>query len=242
MAKHQLIVTEVTRYGDLFCVAGWDVQRKMMVRPEPPGASAAYPPSRFWKADYAGNGRVFEVGNVVTLAATRDPPPDFLYPHRTEDRIVAPGSNLNLDGQLPLEDVVTHVAGSVSLNPKAVFDGGLTRDWTGGGPTKAHVPLGYNGRSLGAVNVTPNRLRFAESAYDPNKPQLRAILQEGVTKYDLSVTSDSLKSIWRAGGLEAVRLKLQEASGVHVRLGLARAFDAKPDKCYAQVNGIIFLK
>ena len=35
MANYQLLITDVTNCGDLRCVAGWDLDRGKMVRPEP---------------------------------------------------------------------------------------------------------------------------------------------------------------------------------------------------------------
>jgi hypothetical protein len=40
---YRIIVTEVTNYGNLYCVAGWDLEQNAMVRPEPAPAS-------FWDA------------------------------------------------------------------------------------------------------------------------------------------------------------------------------------------------
>lgn len=90
VATYEIIVTDVTCYGSLYCVAGWDRLTGQMIRPEPPGANAADEASRFWNAGYAGPGKTFAVGNVVTLIAT-DALPDFLFPHATEDRIVDMG-------------------------------------------------------------------------------------------------------------------------------------------------------
>lgn len=238
MNVYQLAITDVTRYGELYCVAGWDLQRGRMVRPEPPGANAGYEPSRFWRGEYAGPGKVFDVGNVVTLASALSPPADFPLPHRREDRIVQWGSNLNLDFYLDTPDLINAVAGSVSANVRLAFDGGLVKAWNGAGSTKAFVKLGHDGRSLGALETTPDKVHFKESSYDPAKLQLRALVRDGITTYDLSVTSEELKRIWKSEGISAVRDKIAQGDRLHIRLGLSRPFPARPNECYAQVNGI----
>ena len=87
MTQYDLIVTDVTSYGDLFCVAGWDRLSNCMIRPEPPGANVAIESSRFWSGQYAGPGRAFDLGNVVRFSAA-PADPSFPFPHATEDRLV----------------------------------------------------------------------------------------------------------------------------------------------------------
>jgi len=86
MLSYEIVVTDVTCYGNLYCVAGWDPGRGHMVRPEPPGANAAEA-SKFWDEERAGVGRIFSAGNVVRFAAM-PPPSNFPFPHATEDRIL----------------------------------------------------------------------------------------------------------------------------------------------------------
>lgn len=241
MAIYRLAITEVTRYGDLYCVAGWDLDRRAMVRPEPPGATNANPPSRFWSSQYAGAGKAFEVGNVVRLGDAGLPPMDFPWPHRTEDVIVVGGSSINIEGAVGEEELAQAVQGSVEPTVRAVFDQGLVRAWNGAGSTKAYVVEGHQGRSLGAVELLPNRIRFVEDAFNPAKPQLRAHLQDGLVTYNFSVTSDVLKGLWKAQGLDAVKALRDDCEKVHVRVGLARPFEYQPTRCYAQVNGMYFL-
>ncbi len=57
VATYEIIVTDVTCYGSLFCVAGWDRLIGRMIRPEPPGANAADEASRFWNSGYGGAGK-----------------------------------------------------------------------------------------------------------------------------------------------------------------------------------------
>jgi hypothetical protein len=87
MATYQIVVTDVTCYGSLYCVAGWDLHADCMIRPEPPRANMASEASKFWDGRFAGPGQFFSVGNVVRFDAA-PPPANFLFPHATEDRIV----------------------------------------------------------------------------------------------------------------------------------------------------------
>ena len=87
MTTYEIVVTDVTCYGSLFCVAGWDRVSNRMIRPEPPGASAKMESSRFWDGQTVGPGKTLSIGNVVRFVAG-PALPDFLFPHATEDRIV----------------------------------------------------------------------------------------------------------------------------------------------------------
>lgn len=241
MPSHRLIITEVTSYGDLYCVAGWDVDRGAMIRPEPYSANAAVQASRFWREPFAGPGKLFEVGNFVRLADITDAPFDFEFPHRTEDRIVTRGSEAEILSQHSPAQIAQAVAGGVSNSLRAVFGPNLQRTWTGPGSTKAYVPRGNVGRSLGAIETTPTRVRLTENTYNPAKPQLRALIKDGLTTYDLSVTSASIRTLWKAQGVDAVRAELANCQRVHIRVGLSRPFPDKPNECYAQVNGLYFV-
>jgi hypothetical protein len=147
MPNYEIVVTDVTCYGSLYCVAGWDLERGRMIRPEPPGAGPAEA-SKFWDGRFAGPRQVFSVGNVVRFKAAR-PPAGFLFPHATEDRIVAGGTDIELVRELDVPEMITAAAGSRSGTLTDAFDGGLVRASSG----KAYVPSGYKGRSLGAVEI-----------------------------------------------------------------------------------------
>lgn len=236
MANYEVLVTDVTCYGDLFCVAGWDRNRKQMVRPEPATANAAYEASRFWQNDLAGPGQVFAVGNVVKFDANA-PPPNFAFPHATEDRVVVGGSWVEVIGGVQAADIPAAVAEGVSLSLSVAFDGGLTRLASG----KAYVPRNYQGRSLGAIEIEPVAIDFYENAFQGNAPKLRAMISDGGLTYDLAVTADAARTRWQQGGLNALCADVEASELVHVRLGLSRPFPARPDECFAQINGLILL-
>jgi hypothetical protein len=236
VVKYKIIVTDVTCYGDRFCVAGWDPGARAMIRPEPPGADPAIEATRFWDWRFAGPGKFFSVGSVVEFDAS-PPPPDFPFPHSTEDRIVdwaQPKQTLrNLDNA----QMVQAVAAGVSPTMMAAFDGALIREVSG----KAYVPTGSPVRSLGAIEVAAKQISFHEESYQGNKPKLRAYLTHDGRIYDLSVTADAVRTRWKAAGLAGLQADARESNRVHVRVGLARPFAGKPNECYSQVNGACFL-
>jgi hypothetical protein len=84
MAKFRLLVTDVTNYGDLRCVAGWDIDRKKMIRPEPH-------PLGFWQSSAIGP-KGFQRSSIAEFEA-QVPSPSTSYPHRTEDRVVVGAVN-----------------------------------------------------------------------------------------------------------------------------------------------------
>jgi hypothetical protein len=127
VATYEIIVTDVTCYGSLYCVAGWDRLTGQMIRPEPPGAKASDESSRFWNSGYAGPGKTFAMGNVVRLVAT-GALPDFLFPHATEDRMVDLNTPMNVLQTLDSQGVVAAVAAGVSDSLTAAFNGALWRE------------------------------------------------------------------------------------------------------------------
>ncbi|SCB10619.1 dual OB domain-containing protein [Rhizobium hainanense] len=235
MPTYNLIITDVTRYGSLFCVAGWDLQNGGMIRPEPPTANAAAEASRFWEEKYAGPGKFFAAGNIVRFDASA-PPAHFPFPHATEDRLVIVGNSAVL-GQMTPAQLVQAVAPGVSASMDDAFGGQLHRVHSG----KAHVTAGSQVCSLDAIDLEPEAISFYEDNPAPGKRQLRALIDQDGVEYDLSVPADAAKTRFLADGVAALQADAQASQRIHVRLGLCRPFEAMPNSCYAQVNGLYFL-
>jgi hypothetical protein len=236
VATYEIIVTDVTCYGSLYCVAGWDRISNQMIRPEPPGANARDEASRFWSSSYAGPGKPFAVGNVVRFTAA-DAAPDFLFPHATEDRIVDMGTPLQVLQTLDPAAMAQAVAPGISGSLPLAFDGALIR----AGSRKAYVPTGNRGRSLGAIEIPPSDLIFFEHQWDNQTPKLRARVTSAGQVYDLSVPAEAARSRWRSAGLAVLKADVNASTRLHIRTGLSRPMQSKPNECYSQVNGVIFL-
>jgi hypothetical protein len=236
VATYEIIVTDVTCYGSLYCVAGWDRISNRMIRPEPPEANAQDEASRFWNSNYAGPGRLFAVGNVVRFAAA-DALPNFLFPHATEDRIVDMGKQLQVlethDPAAMVQAVAAGTSGSLTL----AFDGALIRT----GSRKAYVPTGNRGRSLGAIEILPADITFFEYQWNNEKPKLRARVTSAGQIYDLSVPAEAARARWQSAGLAALKADVSASTRVHIRTGLSRPMPSKPNECYSQLNGVILL-
>jgi len=233
---YNLIITDVTRYGTLFCVAGWDLDNGGMIRPEPQTANALAEASRFWSEQSAGPGKFFAVGNIVRFDAIAAPA-NFPYPHATEDRLYTGGNNAAVLGQMAHVQIAQTVAAGVSSTMDEVFGGQLHRAQSG----KAHVLAGAQTCSLDAIEIAPGAVSFYEDNPSPGKRQLRALIDQDGVEYDLSVPADAAKSRLLAGGIAALEADAQASQSIHVRLGLCRPFAAMPNSCYAQVNGLYFL-
>jgi hypothetical protein len=119
----------------------------------------------------------------------------------------------------------------------AAFDAALVRPMSG----KPYVRKGQHARSLGAVEVMPNQIRFYENTYAANKPRLYGILMIDANRYALSVTADAARTRWRTSGLAALLADTQASGRLHVRFRLSRPWAAKPDQCYAQINGVYYM-
>jgi hypothetical protein len=236
MPIYNLLITDVTCYGALFCVAGWDLDRGGMIRPEPATTNPLHEASRFWPDQYAGPGKLFAIGNVVELTASL-PPPTFPFPHATEDRICNSGNvGAVVDAMSPSQTAQT-VAPSSSAGISSAFGGQLIRASSG----KTHVPAGLPTNSLDSINIASGSVRFYEDNPAPGRRRLRAMINEGGVNYDFSVPADLARSLFLANGTAAVAAQAAASHSVHVRLGLCRPFAAMPNQCYAQVNGLFFL-
>lgn len=235
MTDYRIVITDVTEFGDRFCVAGWDLLSSRMVRPEPPDTVANSVAARFWTEQHCGIGKVFDLGNVVTCQGV-NAPPGFPYPHATEDIVLNANSTITVVSKCTHESMVAQVAASVSAALPDVYDGGLIRPASG----KAYVSKDHPGRSLGAVEINPASLQFHVNTYNPEKPKLRARITVAGSNYDLPVTALAAHKRWREDGLQALVNDAANAQRVHLRMGLSRPFAARPDECFSQINGVIF--
>ncbi|MDG2527181.1 dual OB domain-containing protein [Caulobacter endophyticus] len=218
--SYEIVVTEVTLYGKLRCVAGFDLQRGRMIRPEPSAGD-------FWPAVFCGPRTIFHPGHVVKfLGATPETP----FPHRTEDVVVhgTPDRTAIL-GEAEFKKVLSRAGGETAAKVFArnlVFEG-----------LKAYVPAGSQCGSLASVNVGAERLRLNDRPYR-GEHQLRLAVVVNDRPLSLPVGAKDLKQAFRNDGIEAASKLLPRSGLCQVRLGLARPFDAAPDRCYLQVNGI----
>jgi len=206
-----------------------------MIRPEPPEAIATAEASRFWRTDSVGEGKLFAVGNLVQFDASA-PPPNFPFPHATEDRLFVRGHPHSVLHQYNHAQVAQSVRAGLSNSLGETFGGRLIRS----NSEKAYVLAGTQTCSLDAIEVKPDQLSFYEDT-PSGKRRLRAIIQQNGLNYDLSVPTADARSRFLDVGLAAIQADAQASNQIHVRLGLCRPFSAVPDFCYAQVNGLYFL-
>jgi hypothetical protein len=101
--------------------------------------------------------------------------------------------------------------------------------------------MGFEGPSLGAIEIAANRIRFFEQTSDRGKVSLRDRVTISDLTYDLSVTADAVRTRWGAAGLEGLRQDQAGADRIHLRVGLARPYAQMNNNCYAQINGVYFL-
>lgn len=219
---YRIVVTEVTLYGRLRCVAGWDMDRKRMIRPEPaPGA--------FWDARFCGERTTFHPGHVVEFRADQ---PDTPYPHRTEDRVVLGEPRCRQRLAWPRFLTILEEAEDADLT--GMFDGALIIEGH-----HAFVPEGRQCRSLGGLRVALGNLEVRDVG-DAQEPKLRAHLTLLRRDLRLSVAAKDLRQLHVRDGVAAVRARLADAESLHVRLGLARLWtpDHGTAGCYLQINGV----
>ncbi|TIS03481.1 MAG: hypothetical protein E5X13_05815, partial [Mesorhizobium sp.] len=213
----RLIITDVTEmHGGNYCVAGWEAQGQMMIRPLPNGAN--------WTAGLLQQ-------HSIVPGATIDVVPTgqqhlSVYPHRTEDTPIN-GAGIQLVNAGPIN---WFAAGAPTTHGTvaAAFGGQVTQNSIWQNIRQGvHVQVGTQVASLGAIRLPRNSVQFLEE-FD----KLKVVLNDGTARYKLPISSLGLKAAWRHGGIAAVQQALPPSAQFHVRLGLARAFGNPPDKCY----------
>jgi hypothetical protein len=219
--RFRIVVTDVTIYGKLRCVAGWDLDRKCMVRPEPG-------PGSFWPALVCGRNTTFHPGYVVEFRATK---PTTSFPHQTEDWVVR-GEASRTD-VLSLKEFNNTLLQSQVVGPKGIWAALMKKSGT-----TAYVLEGVECGSLCAVKISRDKLRLAVKD-DAGWKKPRAKLVLGENEIDLSIAAKNLRQAYDREGLDGIK-KLTDSSQLHLRLGLARALDhtSGERRCYLQINGI----
>lgn len=219
----QIIITDVTEMSaGRYCVAGWCLQQGVMVRPLPNGAN--------WAAATLHVHGV-QPGAIIEVIENGAPyVSDF--PHRTEDTPI----EIDTIRLLERPPFAWNVAGGPIVRPTLndIFGGQLITTGSFNGARKgAHVPLGAEVASLGALNVPRNSVILIEDF-----GRLKAVISDRDERYQLPVSSAVLKDAFRAGGLIAARQAVPNTPRLHLRVGLARAYEEYPDRCYVMLNGV----
>ncbi len=217
---YRIVVTEVTLYGRLRCVAGYELDRGIMIRPEPEAAG-------FWEAKVCGPNTIFHPGHVVEFRGER---PQTALPHNTEDVVV--GGNPRRITVLSVDGFKQALQRAAAFSPETVFGEHLRFDGD-----KAYVPAGAACGSLACQTVEAASFKLFEHAYK-DEHKLRAELTIGGHVLHLSVAAKALRQAFEKDGLAAARALAPTVGRAQVRLGLARPFKDHPDQCYLQINGL----
>jgi hypothetical protein len=185
-----------------------------------------------WTASLLATHKI-EPGATIEVKST-GAPTTGAYPHKTEDTYIDL-SSISLISAGPIQWFGAK-APPIAQSLDQAFGGQLrTNDSWNSALTGAHILVGTAVASLGAVRIRRSALSFVEEF---NK--LKGVLSDDIASYKLPITSRVLKEAWRNGGLNAVNRILTAESDLHVRLGLARAFNEQPDKCYVMINGVFW--
>ena len=221
----RLLITEVTDiHRGLYCVAGWDPAGARMVRPLPDGV---YWPRFLLETAGVVPGVTFEVTpNRIHLHDD--------YPHRSEDLPIDLAPIDALPGA-PVQWFGTGAPPTAATLADA-FGGNLRHTGLWRGHRRgAHVLVGTRTCSLHGLRIASHHVSFME-----DDERLRVLLQDAETRYNLPVSSRSLREIWHVEGIAAVRRALPAGTDLHVRVGLARGFGEQRDRCYVMLNGVLW--
>jgi hypothetical protein len=222
----EILITDLTEmHHDNYCVAGWNAARSRMVRPLPNGG---HWPSALLTTHGIRPGAIIRVQASGEATGT--------YPHRTEDRrvntsaisLVSPGPSRWFGSGAPPTDPSLQAVFEDNVQTTGRWDGALKG---------AFVPEGAEVASLGAIKVKPKNLEYFEDDFQ-GKKSLRAYLTDANATYNLPVVAKELRELYRSKGVAAVNRSLPSSGDLHVRVGLARAWEAQPDKCTVMINGV----
>jgi hypothetical protein len=224
----RLIITDLTEMSaGNYCVAGWHARTQRMIRPLPGG--------RNWTAASLAQFGI-NPGATIAFTPTGQTHPGA-YPHSTEDTVVD-AANISFVSVGPINWAGPQAPPTFATVSQA-FPQFLTHNSVWNGARQGvYVPVASQIGSLSAVVLPKRSITFVEDVYRQEPPKLKALLDDGQSTYKVPISSTAIKTAWRNGGLTAARAALPTSAHVHVRLGLARAFDSPPHKCYLMVNGI----
>jgi hypothetical protein len=191
-----IIVTDVTIWGDRNCVAGWCWAQNRMIRPLPNYGE-------FWAGQYAGP-HLFQLGNIVRIAPLLDAPLRRGLPHSREDVITA--SVPQLVGQVSSNNLAEALSPSVSPTILSIFGGQMHDNY---------VDEGADCSSLGAVDVPAKNIGFVEEIYEGRR-KLRCSIRDDKTNpftwegipHRLKVSSKFLQDTCENEGIDALNSPL----------------------------------
>jgi hypothetical protein len=223
----KLLITDVTEmHQGNYCVAGWNPSAGSMVRPLPSG-------SNWTEAQLTKYG--VQPGATIQVNST-GATPGGVYPHLTEDtpidlasvKLVSAGSTPWFGAGAP------PLAGTLA----AAFQNNIQTTGIWNGARKgAYVQEGTQVGSLAGVKVARARLEFFEDDYN-GKKSLRAYMTDDDARYSLPVVAKNLREIYRPNGAAAVNKLLPRSGDLHVRVGVARAWQGQPGRCTVMINGV----
>jgi hypothetical protein len=217
-----ILITDVTEMsGTNYCVAGWDTTNKRMVRPLPDGGH--------WAKTLITK---YKIQPGVVVSVTPLGQATGTLPHLTED---TPVDSSSIKAVQSAPNWVGSGAPKASASLGEGFGGNLRWNSTFRNVHQGvYVAASTNCDSLAAVNIGSTNLSFVES-FD----KLKAVLNDGTATYQLPVSSHVFKEAWRQSGVSGATSALPKRTVLHVRVGLARAFEDQPNKCYLMVNGVL---
>lgn len=220
--RRAVIITDVTEmHGGQFCVAGWEARSARMIRPLP-GIETN------WAASRIGPESLWP-GNTLEIDSTGQAPGSE-FPHATEDTIIIPSS---VAIRKRSAEWLAEVAASASETVNIAFGGMLKWRTYAGNRYHTVVPRGTNTKSLGAVVVRSDGIKFVVE-----DQKLRALVTDAEGTYKLPVVGHEVSKFYREQGVEALNRSFKKKGNLHIRVGLARAYTQYPDECFAMVNGV----
>lgn len=223
----QLLVTDLTIMGNSgqFCLAGWNFEEGRMVRPLPNGNN--WSPALISRYEIT-TGCIIEVEPKGYHRSS--------FPHSTEDtRVTANVRVIDRSYRAWLDPASSPV---VYPDLNRAFNGNVDLGAEWNNARKASVLENVHCPSLIGLRLNITQLEFFSDRYKDGPQKLRVYLNDGIQKYNLPVTCKVLRQYFDDGGTRIVNQNLPDKDDVHVRIGLARAFENIP--CTVMLNAVHF--
>jgi hypothetical protein len=166
---------------------------------------------------------------VSVMGSNLDDDEGRSYPHRTEDMVIDFSSVKVIKAYESDEQLIKELKGSISPTISDIFSGKVKNN--------LYVPAKTKCSSLGAVEVLGESIEF----YKDENSKLRVSIRDNDGKiYKIKVSSKRIRDMLKTKeDIEKLNQELKSGKKkAHVRVGLAKAFSLRDDRCYLMCNGL----
>ncbi|MCL2369066.1 MAG: hypothetical protein FWC83_00120 [Alphaproteobacteria bacterium] len=212
MKPSNIIISDITKMKDGYCVGGWDTHERRMKRLMIDGK-------------YFTKYQIPKYSSIIVMNAPFDEPRK--YPHRTEDVNIGYKSIKVQEFFEPGKQLADRLRDSVSKDVQSIFNNKVKE--------KSWVARGTRCASLGAILIPAQNIEFKKDG-----DKLRAkITDQSNKEYSIAVSCKYIRDIYRKSkSTDKLNKMVSGAQYAHCRIGLARPYYMQENHCYLMLNGV----